>query len=123
MVFTSPEINAAGLIAAVEQAADGIVITGTSGIIQYVNPAFTAMTGYTAEEAVGQHTRMLKSGRQDPGVYGSSGIPSTRGGIWHGELDQPAEGRNSLYRRNADHSRTRLEGRHHRLHRDQTGRN
>ena len=86
MVFTSPEINAAGLIAAVEQAADGIVITGTSGIIQYVNPAFTAMTGYTAEEAVGQHTRMLKSGHQDPGVYRELWNTIHAGNIWHGEL-------------------------------------
>ena len=59
----------AGLIAAVEQAADGIVITDASGQIQYVNPAFTAMTGYTREEVVGKNPRVLKSGRHSAAFY------------------------------------------------------
>jgi PAS domain-containing protein len=74
-------ITTEGLAAAVEQAANGIAITDTAGIIQYVNPAvrqsgstsirqyvnpaFTAMTGYSSEEAVGLHTRLLKAGRLD----------------------------------------------------------
>ena len=45
-----------GLITAVEQAADGIVITDTDGNIQYVNPAFTKMTGYSREEAEGEES-------------------------------------------------------------------
>ena len=67
-----PEIGVTeqtGLGAAVEQAADGIVITDTDGRIQYVNPAFTATTGYSSEEAVGQHPRILKSGRQPMAIY------------------------------------------------------
>ena len=62
-------IERAGLVAAVEQAADSIVITDTDGRIQYVNPAFTAMTGYTSEEAVGQYTRTLKSGQHTQAFY------------------------------------------------------
>ena len=59
----------ADLVAAVEQTADGIVVTDTGGVIRYVNPAFTAMTGYAREEAVGQHTRILKSGLQSEAFY------------------------------------------------------
>jgi PAS domain S-box-containing protein len=65
----SENVERSGLIAAVEQAADGIVITDTDGRIQYVNPAFTATTGYSSEEAVGQHPRILKSGRQPMAIY------------------------------------------------------
>jgi PAS domain S-box-containing protein len=46
-------IKRADLAAAVEQAADGIFITDLVGKVRHVNPAFTAMTGYTTEEAVG----------------------------------------------------------------------
>jgi PAS domain S-box-containing protein len=79
-------IERAGLVAAVEQAADGIIITGTTGQIQYVNPAFTAMTGYTSEEAVGQHTRILKSGRQPAGFYADLWNTILAGQVWHGEV-------------------------------------
>lgn len=74
------------LITAVEQAADGVLITDTSGKIQYVNPAFTAMTGYTSDEAVGQHPRMLKSGRQNPDFYKELWSTIGSGKTWHGEL-------------------------------------
>jgi len=77
----SDTIERAGLAAAVEQAGDGIVITGTDGKIQYVNPAFTAMTGYTGEEAVGQSPRLLKSGRHPARCFTKSfGTPSAAGG-------------------------------------------
>jgi PAS domain S-box-containing protein len=79
-------IERAGLVAAVEQAADGIVITDPDGKIQYVNPAFTAMTGYASEEAVGQHTRILKSGRQPATTYEELWKTIRSGRAWHGEL-------------------------------------
>jgi PAS domain S-box-containing protein len=59
-------IERAVLIAAVEQAADGIIVTDTNGNIEYVNAAFTSMTGFTNDEVVGQTPRILKSGRQPP---------------------------------------------------------
>jgi PAS domain S-box-containing protein len=62
-------IEEAGLVAAVEQTADGIVIADTDGKIQYVNPAFTAMTGYTSEEAAGQYPQILKSDREPVEFY------------------------------------------------------
>ncbi|MBI5632894.1 MAG: PAS domain S-box protein [Nitrospirae bacterium] len=50
------------LSTAVEKAADMIVITNNSGVIEYVNPAFETVTGYTREEAIGKTPRILKSG-------------------------------------------------------------
>jgi PAS domain S-box-containing protein len=81
-----PDIEWAGLIAAVEQSADAIVISDTSGKIQYVNPAFTAMTGYSREEAAGQNPRILKSGRQSPEFYKEIWRTIASGQVWHGEL-------------------------------------
>ncbi len=82
----SDSIERAGLIAAVEQAADGIAITDANGKIQYVNPAFTAMTGYTREEAVGQRPSILKSGRQPAAFYESLWTTIRGGRVWQGEL-------------------------------------
>ena len=79
-------IERAGLVAAVEQAADSIVITDTEGRIQYVNPAFTAMTGYTSAEAVGQYPRTLKSGRHSVAFYGELWCTISSGRVWQGEL-------------------------------------
>jgi PAS domain S-box-containing protein len=76
----------ASLAAAVEQAADSIVMTDISGRIQFVNPAFTAMTGYTSEEAVGQYPRVLKSGRQTPEFYEELWNTILSGQVWQGEL-------------------------------------
>ena len=75
-----------GLVAAVEQAADGIVITDTHGEIQYVNPAFAAMTGYSCGEVVGQHTRIFKSGLTLPTVYNELWSALRSGRVWHGEV-------------------------------------
>ena len=45
------------LVAAIEQAAEAIIITDTNWIIDYVNPAFSAMTGYDSSEVRGRHLR------------------------------------------------------------------
>ncbi len=76
----------AGLVAALEQAADGVVVTDTRGKIQYVNPAFTAKTGYSNEEAVGQNARILKSGRHSPAVYQELWSTIQSGRVWRGEV-------------------------------------
>ncbi len=86
MEFASGILERGGLIAAVEQAADAVIITNTNGIIEYVNPAFTAITGYSRDEAVGQHTRMLKSGHQAPAVYEALWNTIQSGRVWKGEL-------------------------------------
>jgi PAS domain S-box-containing protein len=54
---------------AVEQTADSVLIANKEGIIEYVNPAFEATTGYTREEAIGQTPRLLKSGHHDSAFY------------------------------------------------------
>jgi PAS domain S-box-containing protein len=79
-------IKRADLAAAVEQAADGIVITDLAGKIRYVNPAFTAMTGYTTEAAVGGNPRILKSGRHSPTFYEELWSTIRSGRVWHGEI-------------------------------------
>jgi PAS domain S-box-containing protein len=53
----------------VEQTADSVVLTDTQGVIQYVNPAFEATSGYTRDEALGQTPRILKSGLHDAEFY------------------------------------------------------
>ncbi len=82
----SDNFEQASLVAAVDQAADAIVITDTSGRIQYVNPAFTALTGFTSDEAVGQNPRILKSGRQPDSTYEQLWKTIQAGGVWQGEL-------------------------------------
>jgi PAS domain S-box-containing protein len=82
----SNDIERAGLVAAVEQAADGIVITDIDGKIRYVNPAFTMMTGYSGEEAVGQYTRILKSGRHSVAFYEELWNTIRSGRVWHGAM-------------------------------------
>ena len=54
---------------ALEQTADSVVITDKSGVIEYVNPAFEATTGYKASEALGQTPRLLKSGKHSEEFY------------------------------------------------------
>jgi PAS domain S-box-containing protein len=80
------DIERAVLVAAVEQSADAVVITDASGRIQYVNPAFTTMTGYTREEAVGQNPRVLKSDRQSKEFYKELWNTIASGQVWRGEL-------------------------------------
>lgn len=57
------------LRSAIEQTGEMIVITDQNGIIQYVNPAFEKVTGYSRQEAVGQNPRLLKSGKQTGAFY------------------------------------------------------
>lgn len=54
------------LAAAVQHAADGMVVTDIQGTILFVDPSFTTMMGYSSEEAVGKNPRILKSGHQPP---------------------------------------------------------
>lgn len=71
---------------AVEQAPISIVIADTDGNLQYVNPRFTQVTGYTREEVMGQNPRILKSGKTPPEEYVELWNTITSGHIWRGEL-------------------------------------
>jgi PAS domain S-box-containing protein len=67
-------------------AANAIVITDSNGTIQSVNAAFTALTGYSAREAVGQNPRILKSGKQEDAHYRKLWQTISSGRVWSGEL-------------------------------------
>ena len=73
-------------ISALAAAANAIVVTNRDGKIEWVNPAFTKLTGYSAEEAIGGNPRMLKSGEHPPAFYGTLWATVLTGNVWHGEL-------------------------------------
>jgi PAS domain S-box-containing protein len=72
--------------AALEAAANAIVITDQSGNILQVNAAFTALTGYTALEIIGQNPRILKGGQQDEAFYRNLWQTISSGQVWSGQL-------------------------------------
>ncbi len=65
---------------------ESLMITDAQGVILRVNQAFTESTGYTAEEAVGQTPRLLKSGRHGPDFYREMWESTHRTGKWQGEV-------------------------------------
>ncbi|OQX13071.1 MAG: hypothetical protein BWK76_16715 [Desulfobulbaceae bacterium A2] len=69
-----------------EAAAEGISITDAHGTILQVNQAFTAITGYSAAEAVGSNPRLLKSGYHDEAFYRSLWYDLQHQGQWRGEI-------------------------------------
>ena len=71
---------------AVEQSADAVVVTNREGIIEYVNPAFENLTGYTPGEACGRTPRILKSGEQGPEVYQELWKTILAGNVYRGIL-------------------------------------
>ena len=71
---------------ALHAAANAVMITDHNGRIHSVNPAFTALTGYTAQEVVGRNPRFLKSGKQDEAVYRNLWQTISSGRVWSGEL-------------------------------------
>jgi PAS domain S-box-containing protein len=74
------------LARAVEASPASIVITDTEAKIQYVNPKFTQMTGYTLEEALGQNPRILKTKYTPPATHQKLWQTITAGQEWHGEF-------------------------------------
>nr|NJM00941.1 PAS domain S-box protein [Desulfobacula sp.] len=74
------------LLTAIEQVAEGIIITDVNGIIEYVNPSFETLTGYSHEEFMGQTPRILKSGEQDASFYRRMWETITSGATWNGRI-------------------------------------
>jgi PAS domain S-box-containing protein len=74
------------LMTAIEQSAEGIVITDAQGTIQYVNPAFSRVSGYSRSEALGKNPRILKSGKQDEAYYKKLWTTILAGEIWQDEI-------------------------------------
>jgi PAS domain S-box-containing protein len=74
------------LATAIEHAAEDIFITDALGTIEYVNPAFERLTGFSRAEVVGQNPRLLKSGRHDRRFYERMWETITHGRIWTGRI-------------------------------------
>ncbi len=73
--------------AALAATADAVVITDSEGMIVWVNPSFTDLTGYTLEEARGRNPRdLVKSGKQEGIVYERMWETILSGRTWHGHL-------------------------------------
>ncbi|MCF6267854.1 MAG: PAS domain S-box protein [Desulfuromusa sp.] len=70
----------------VEQSPSSIVITDIDGTIEYVNPAFTEITGYSFTEAVGQNPRVLKSEQTPEQRFTQLWETITAGNVWRGEF-------------------------------------
>ncbi len=74
------------LFRAVEQSPASVVITDVRGNIEYVNPKFTKLTGYTAEEVIGRNPRFLKSGTKETDEYRKLWQTIRGGNDWRGEF-------------------------------------
>ncbi len=72
--------------AALEAAANAILITDLEGRITWVNPAFTRLTGYGTAEVIGQTARLLKSGEHEEAFYRTLWNTIRTGQAWHGEI-------------------------------------
>ncbi len=70
----------------IQSALEGIIITDAERNIERVNPSFTRITGYSAEEVVGKNPRILSSGRQDRDFYRRLWAQIERSGHWQGEI-------------------------------------
>lgn len=85
---------------AVEQSPVSIIITDLDARIEYVNPAFSRSSGYSAAEALGQNPRLLKSGCSPPETYREVWATLVAGNVWHGEfINRRKDG--SCYRESA----------------------
>lgn len=71
---------------AIKQSPASVVITDMDGNIEYVNPTFTTVTGYSAEEALGENPKVLKSGEHSDEFYDALWGTITSGKTWRGEL-------------------------------------
>ena len=71
---------------ALDAAANAIFITDRQGVIEWVNPAFTRLTGHSAEEAIGQTPRIIKSGKHTRAFYETLWDTILAGEVWQAEM-------------------------------------
>lgn len=74
------------LTTAVEQTVEGMLISDRNGIIEYVNPAFTQITGFTRDDVIGQTPRIFENGLHDEAFYKTIWQAVQRGEVWSGEM-------------------------------------
>lgn len=80
------------LTRAVEQSPAAVMVTDARGVIEYVNPSFTTMTGFAFEEVAGQNPRILKSGERSADEYRELWETITAGREWRGEFHNRRKG-------------------------------
>ncbi|CAG0936856.1 two-component system, NarL family, sensor histidine kinase EvgS [Thermoflexales bacterium] len=80
------EVQLRQLQRAVEHSPASVVITDTAGHIEYVNPHFTQLTGYTLEEVLGRNPNILKTDHTPPEAYARMWQAIVAGREWHGEF-------------------------------------
>ncbi|MCB1955394.1 MAG: PAS domain S-box protein [Rhodocyclaceae bacterium] len=71
---------------AIEQSRATVLVTNREGVIEYVNPHFTELTGFSADEAIGQKPSIVNSGLTPPEVFRDLWASITSGRVWSGEL-------------------------------------
>lgn len=76
----------------IDQAPGSVIMTDKKGNIQYSNPFFSTITGYTKEELLGKNIREIETGLLESGLYGEMWQKVSNGGIWQGEF--PSEKKN-----------------------------
>jgi len=74
------------LTVASESAANAIIITDADGVIEWINPAFTALTGFGRDEALGKTPRIVRSGTHSAAFYRQMWETLKAGQVWHGEM-------------------------------------
>lgn len=74
------------LEAILQSAGEGVIVTDIEGTIEYVNPAFERITGYTQKELLGKNPRLFKSGRMPQQVYEHLWQTILSGETWHSEI-------------------------------------
>jgi diguanylate cyclase (GGDEF)-like protein/PAS domain S-box-containing protein len=82
----SAEVEIVRLATVIEQANNAVIITDIDGNIEYVNPYFEDVTGYSSEEAIGHNPNILKSGYQDDSFYREMWDTITKGEHWEGNF-------------------------------------
>jgi len=80
------ELDSSRLIQAVEQSPETVVITDPEGCIEYVNPRFVELTGYSRDEVLGENPRILKSGCHQKEFYQNLWQTISSGQKWSGEF-------------------------------------
>ena len=76
----------ARLVTAVEHAAESIIVTDPQGIIEYVNPAFEKITGYSRNEVIDRHIELVDSGQYSKTFFNSILDTLQRGKVWQGRM-------------------------------------
>lgn len=85
--LTATEERLQVLSRATESSPAVVIITDASGHIEYVNPRFSHVTGYAAEEVIGRNPRLLSSGKVPPEVYADLWRTVAAGRVWQGEFE------------------------------------